>query len=44
MLALADRCPVRDHLDDAAWAESASLPALPPEDIADFALQVTGLR
>jgi hypothetical protein len=41
MLALADRCPVRDHLDDTAWARSASLAALPADGIAAFALQVT---
>lgn len=44
MLALADRCPVRDHLDDAAWTGSASLTALPAGDIAAFAIQVAGLR
>jgi hypothetical protein len=42
MLALADRCPVRDHLDDALWAQSASLADIPAELIADFACQVAG--
>jgi hypothetical protein len=44
MLALADRCPVRDQLDDAAWAGSASLSALPADCIAAFAMQVAELR
>lgn len=42
MLALADRCPVRDHLDDTVWAQSASLADIPAELIADFAGQVAG--
>jgi hypothetical protein len=42
MLAAADRCPVRDHLDDALWAESSSLAELPAEVIADFAGEVAG--
>ncbi|MGH3466581.1 MAG: glycosyltransferase family 9 protein, partial [Thermocrispum sp.] len=42
MLTLADRCPVRDHLDDGLWTKSASLAELPAEVIADFASQLTG--
>lgn len=42
MLALADRCPVRDHLDDALWAQSASLADVPAEVIADFASELAG--
>jgi hypothetical protein len=42
MLALADRCPVRDHLDDALWAQSASLADIPAESIAEFACHVAG--
>lgn len=42
MLALADRCPVRDQIDDAAWAQSASIAALPAVGIAAFACQVAG--
>lgn len=42
MLALADRCPVRDHLDDALWSQSASLADIPAEIIADFASEVAG--
>jgi hypothetical protein len=42
MLALADRCPVRDQIDDAAWAASASITALSAADIAAFACQVAG--
>ena len=44
MLALADRCPVRDQIDDAAWAQSASVTALPAAGIAAFACQVAGWR
>lgn len=42
MLAAADRCPVRDHLDDVLWSQSASLAELPAEMIADFAGHLTG--
>jgi ADP-heptose:LPS heptosyltransferase len=42
MLAYADRCPVRDQLDDALWAESANLTNVPAELIADFAGQLAG--
>jgi hypothetical protein len=42
MLALADRCPVRDHLDDALWSQSASLADIPAEIIADFASDLAG--
>ena len=42
MLALADRCPVRDHLDDTLWSQSANLADIPAEMIADFAGLVTG--
>jgi ADP-heptose:LPS heptosyltransferase len=37
MLAAADRCPVRDELDDALWASTADLSALPAAAIAEFA-------
>lgn len=42
MLAAADRCPVRDHLDDVLWSASASLSHIPAELIADFAGQLAG--
>jgi Glycosyltransferase family 9 (heptosyltransferase) len=42
MLAAADRCPVRDHLDDSLWCRSASLADLPAELIADFAGELAG--
>jgi hypothetical protein len=42
MLALADRCPVRDHLDDVLWSESANLADLPAEIIAEFASDLAG--
>lgn len=42
MLAAADRCPVRDHFDDALWSVSASLADIPAELIADFAGQLAG--
>jgi ADP-heptose:LPS heptosyltransferase len=42
MLAVADRCPVRDDLDDALWSGPAGLAELPAELIADFAGDVAG--
>lgn len=42
LLALADRCPVRDGLDDALWGPAADIRAIPAEAIATFALQVLG--
>jgi hypothetical protein len=42
MLALADRCPVRDDLDDALWSQSASVADIPAELIADFAGELAG--
>lgn len=42
MLAAADRCPVRDHLDDSLWSVAASLADTPAELIADFAGQLAG--
>lgn len=42
MLALADRCPVRDHLDDGLWSQSASLTDIPAETVADFAGELAG--
>ncbi|WP_422647348.1 glycosyltransferase family 9 protein [Actinoalloteichus caeruleus] len=42
MLALSDRCPVRDHLDDALWLQSAGLADLPAEIIAEFASDIVG--
>lgn len=41
MLAAADRCPVRDQLDDALWSD-AGLDQVPAELIADFAGCVAG--
>lgn len=42
LLALADRCPVRDGLDDTIWGRAADLRAIPAATIAAFALQVLG--
>jgi Glycosyltransferase family 9 (heptosyltransferase) len=42
MLAAADRCPVRDHLDDAAWGPAAALTSIPAELIAEYAGHVAG--
>jgi len=42
LLSLADRCPVRDGLDDALWARAADLTAIPPDQVADFAAAITG--
>ncbi|MFI2486863.1 glycosyltransferase family 9 protein [Promicromonospora kroppenstedtii] len=39
MLAHADRCPVRDQLDDAVWGNASDLRQIPPAAIARFALQ-----
>lgn len=35
MLAHADRCPVRDRLDDSLWGAAADLSEIPPQWIAD---------
>jgi hypothetical protein len=42
MLAAADRCPVRDQLDDTLWNGVASLGELPAEVIAGFAGRQAG--
>lgn len=42
LLSLADRCPVRDGLDDALWARAADLTAIPPNQVADVAAAITG--
>lgn len=44
MLALADRCPVRDHLDDSLWSQSANLADIPAQTVADFASELAGWR
>ncbi|MBQ0928620.1 glycosyl transferase family 9 [Saccharopolyspora endophytica] len=42
MLDLADRCPVRDGLDDELWSRSARLNEIPAESIAGFANDLAG--
>jgi hypothetical protein len=42
MLAAADRCPVRDHLDDTLWGAAAALTSIPAELIAEGAGHVAG--
>jgi len=42
MLALADRCPVRDDLDDLVWSDSAGLAGIPAKLIAGFARELAG--
>lgn len=42
MLSAADRCPVRDQLNEPLWASAASLATLPAEQIANFAGQRAG--
>lgn len=42
LLAAADRCPVRDRLDDTLWASSAAITALPAADIAQAAGHAAG--
>jgi hypothetical protein len=44
LLTLADRCPVRDRLDDAVWGGAADLRAIPAATIAAFALQLLERR
>jgi len=44
MLAAADRCPVRDRLDDSAWSESSRLVGIAPHLIAGTAARVAGWR
>jgi hypothetical protein len=42
MLATADRCPVRDQLDDRAWSRASDLSAIPPRLIAETAARTVG--
>jgi len=42
MLAAADRCPVRDRLDDSVWAESANLDTVAAELVVDLITDVAG--
>jgi ADP-heptose:LPS heptosyltransferase len=42
MLSAADRCPVRDDLDDTLWSQAASLAEIPPEAVATFAARLAG--
>jgi hypothetical protein len=42
MLAAADRCPVRDRLDDSLWAHDAGLSSIDADDVADFCGARTG--
>lgn len=42
LLSLADRCPVRDRLDDTVWGPAATIGALPAAAIADAAGAVGG--
>lgn len=42
MLSAADRCPVRDRLDDTLWSGSADLTTIPPELIVDVAAHLAG--
>lgn len=44
MLAAADRCPVRDQLDDSAWSQASDLSAIQPRLIAETAAHVAGWR
>lgn len=44
LMALADRCPVRDGIDDAVWGRAADLRAIPAATIAAFALQLLERR
>ncbi|WP_434742455.1 glycosyltransferase family 9 protein [Micromonospora sp. SH-82] len=42
LMSIADACPVRDGYDDALWATSSDLRAIPAQAIADFAGQCAG--
>lgn len=42
LMSLADRCPVRDRLDDALWSRSADLAGIAAEIVADFATELAG--
>jgi hypothetical protein len=42
MLAAADRCPVRDRLDDSVWAGSAQINGIPARLITETAADVAG--
>lgn len=42
MLAAADRCPVRDELDDALWSQSARLTDIPAGLVADATARFVG--
>jgi hypothetical protein len=44
LLTLADRCPVRDGLDDAIWGSASDVRAIPAATVAAFALQILGRR
>lgn len=44
MMALADRCPVRDHIDDTLWGPIADLTSINPVAVADFASEIAGWR
>jgi Glycosyltransferase family 9 (heptosyltransferase) len=44
MLAAADRCPVRDRLDDSVWSESARLAGIPAHLITETAARIVGWR
>lgn len=44
MLHAADRCPVRDQIDDTAWGSASDLTALPAEVVADIAARAAGWR
>jgi hypothetical protein len=44
MLAAADRCPVRDRLDDHDWGDASCLGRIDADEIADFAADLLGWR
>jgi Glycosyltransferase family 9 (heptosyltransferase) len=44
MLAAADRCPVRDRLDDSVWSESARITGIPAQLITQTAARIAGWR
>jgi ADP-heptose:LPS heptosyltransferase len=44
MLAQADRCPVRDELDDTVWGRAAEITAIAPDVVAYAAASLAGWR
>lgn len=44
MMALADRCPVRDDIDDTLWGSAADITSIDAAQVVDFALNIADWR